>query len=302
MPERSEALLESGLLQKLGRLRFNLAGRAGLRAGDTPARRETQPSGFELARHTTYAPGDDLRHLDWSAYARLDQLMIKTFRAERESPITILIDCSESMRFPEEDGKFPFARALAASLAYIALQQCHSVRLVACGGASDDCRATPVFHHVGRWGQACGFLSELRTGGSTRLARAAEYFRRSTRHPCTLVVLSDFLLHVPEFHDTMAGLAACGYSLAAIRPLGPHERLPQLRPGQVRLRDSETGRERLVRITAAALRQYGAALDRHMQSLRHSADANGVRFITVDPTESLEFCLLSELRRGGLLQ
>lgn len=302
MPERSESLLDGALLRKLDRVRFDPSCRPGRRAGETPARHEVQPSGLEIARHKAYSAGDDLRHLDWNAYARLDQLLVKTYRAEREAPITILIDCSESMRFPERDGKFPFARALAAGLAYVALQQRDSVRLVAFDGAPHDPRATPAFRHIGRWAEVTGFLAGLRPAGPTGFARAAEHFRRTTRHPCTVLVLSDFLIDPPEFDGAVAALAAFGCSLAAIRPLGPNERLPQLRHGRLCLRDSETGRERLVRVTTAALAQYGAALERHMLALQRSANAQGARFVTVDPTRGLEFCLLSDLRGAGLLR
>src|SRR5215510_6013220 len=121
------------VLRKLDRLRLVAQHSVTHRPGNTPVARATQASGLELANHKAYAPGDDLRHLDWNAYGRLDQRLIKTFRAEREAPVHLLIDASASMAVPAADGKLAFAIGLAAGLAYVALRQTNPVRIVILG-------------------------------------------------------------------------------------------------------------------------------------------------------------------------
>src|SRR5499425_3814673 len=116
------------VLRKLDRLRLVAQHSVTHRPGNTPVARATQASGLELANHKAYAPGDDLRYLDWNAYGRLEQRLIKTFRAEREAPVHLLIDASASMGVPAADGKLGFALGLAAGLAYIALRQNNPVR------------------------------------------------------------------------------------------------------------------------------------------------------------------------------
>ena len=64
-----------------------------------------QGLGIEPENFREYAEGDDLRFLDWNAYARLDELSIRTFRADRQVEITILADASASMGVPEGDDK-----------------------------------------------------------------------------------------------------------------------------------------------------------------------------------------------------
>src|SRR5947207_11616465 len=86
-------------------------------------------SGIEPENFKEYTEGDDLRFLDWNAFARLDDLTIRTFRAEREIEVTILVDASASMGLPRDDDKLGFALGIAASLAYVAMASNDAVRL-----------------------------------------------------------------------------------------------------------------------------------------------------------------------------
>ena len=84
-----------------------------------------QGGGIEPENFREYAHGDDLRFLDWNALARHDDLSIRTFRAERQLEITIMVDASASMAIPADDDKLGLALTLGAGLAFIvAIQSC----------------------------------------------------------------------------------------------------------------------------------------------------------------------------------
>jgi uncharacterized protein (DUF58 family) len=74
----------------------------------------------EFSEHREYAPGDELRHLDWRAYARSDRYYIKLYEQETNLRATILLDTSGSMHFAN---KLDYARHLAACLAYLLAHQ-----------------------------------------------------------------------------------------------------------------------------------------------------------------------------------
>jgi uncharacterized protein (DUF58 family) len=74
----------------------------------------------EFAEHREYVAGDELRHLDWKAYARSDRYYIKLYEQETNLRATIVLDTSGSMKF---GGKFEYARRLAACLAYLLAKQ-----------------------------------------------------------------------------------------------------------------------------------------------------------------------------------
>ena len=56
----------------------------------------------EFAEHREYVPGDELRHLDWRAYARSDRYYVKLYEQETNLRATLVLDTSGSMRFGEQ--------------------------------------------------------------------------------------------------------------------------------------------------------------------------------------------------------
>ena len=70
----------------------------------------------EFAEHREYVPGDEIRHLDWRAYARTDRYYVKLYEQETNLRATLVLDTSGSMAFGQ---KFDYARRMAACLAYL---------------------------------------------------------------------------------------------------------------------------------------------------------------------------------------
>ena len=87
---------------------------------------------IEFATHREYAPGDDLRHIDWKVWSKTDRLYIKEYEEETNLKCYLLVDRSKSMRYGEKSGwsKFDYAATAAASLGYLMQQQQDSVGLV----------------------------------------------------------------------------------------------------------------------------------------------------------------------------
>ena len=88
----------------------------------------------EFASHREYTPGDDLKHLDWKVQARTDRYYIKQYEEETNLKATFLVDASESMHYGHRDGregltKYQYACSVAASLAFLLLQQQDAVGL-----------------------------------------------------------------------------------------------------------------------------------------------------------------------------
>lgn len=88
---------------------------------------------IEFAEHREYAPGDDLRYLDWKVFGRTDKYYLKQFEEETNLICYLLLDTSESMRYQSSAAPMPkleYAQCAAAALAYLILQQQDSVGLV----------------------------------------------------------------------------------------------------------------------------------------------------------------------------
>ncbi len=87
--------------------------------------------GFEFRQYRSYQPGDDLRLLDWKMFARSDRYYVKEAEAETNVIVRFVLDASASMQHKENNGiqKIEFMRLMAASLAYLAIQQGDAIGL-----------------------------------------------------------------------------------------------------------------------------------------------------------------------------
>src|SRR6476661_6323131 len=84
----------------------------------------------EFAQHRQYVPGDDIKHVDWKVFGRSDKIYLKQYLEETNLHLILIVDASESMGFGSVGGrggeawtKYDHATAIAASLAYMAIQQ-----------------------------------------------------------------------------------------------------------------------------------------------------------------------------------
>src|SRR3970040_1710442 len=106
---------------------------------------------IEFADYRNYAPGDDLRRLDWNIYARLDRPYIKLLEDEEDLAVHLLVDASRSMAWGEGEGdKYRFALRLAAALGLIGLASGDQLTLAMLQGEGEIAQYGPARggHHT----------------------------------------------------------------------------------------------------------------------------------------------------------
>ena len=113
------ALLTPALLRRLEQFQL-LAARRAKSSARGERRSRARGQSVEFADYRSYSHGDDFRYLDWNLYGRLERLFVKLYEEERELPVRIFLDASESMTFGEPP-KFDFARQVTAAIGYVAL-------------------------------------------------------------------------------------------------------------------------------------------------------------------------------------
>jgi uncharacterized protein (DUF58 family) len=87
----------------------------------------------EFAEHREYAPGDDLRYVDWKVFGKSDRFYLKQFEEETNLICYLLLDTSESMQYQSPGAplsKLAYAQCAAAALAHLVLHQRDAVGLV----------------------------------------------------------------------------------------------------------------------------------------------------------------------------
>src|SRR5215207_1333955 len=162
----TEPLFEPGFLNVLESM--TLAGRrvpAGRSMGQWRSR--STGSSIEFSDYRTYAPGDDYRRIDWNAYARLERLFLRLYRAEENLALAIMLDTSASMAWGTPS-KARFAARLAGALSFIALRSDDRVELAACRAGSVVDRILSLTGQAAVW-PLWNYLERLTCTGSTDL-------------------------------------------------------------------------------------------------------------------------------------
>jgi len=290
-----EYLLPPELLRKLERAtiasRHIMIGRT--RGERRSARRGTS---VEFADYRAYAPGDDLRYLDWNAYARLQRLFLKLFHEEEDLHIYLLLDGSASMDFGRPT-KFAWAQEAAAALGYIGL--CGGDRVQVFGRAGGRPERSRQFCGRGAALEMFDWLSGLEPGGETDLAGSAKLLLQTRPAPGLTFVISDLL--TPEWEAAISRLAAGKGECCVLQVFAREEIDPPLQ-GDLRLVDAETGDERELTMGARSHRQYLEARDGFLAAVRAACSRYGFSYLFSASDQELEDVVLRSLRRLGVVR
>jgi uncharacterized protein (DUF58 family) len=242
---------------RLATPRTPVGGRLGERLGSGTG------SSLEFQDYRHYAPGDDLRHVDWAAYARSDVLTVRLYREEVAPRVDLVLDVSRSMTVTQDKAH-----------SYGAL-----VGLLACACASTDADARVITSstaeplHLQRPEAVERFLTCDAASSALEAARLP-LRRRSLR-----LVVSDFLF--PHDADALVGrLARDGAWLALVQLTLRDEAEPAADGGR-RLIDAEGRGELDLEIDDAAIRQYRARFTRLRSGLAMAARRVGAHFAYV---------------------
>jgi uncharacterized protein (DUF58 family) len=293
-----------GFLARLDRARLRVVGASGDRPGETPVRGRSQGSGVELESYKTYTPGDDIRHVDWIALGRTDQLLTRRFVAEREIAVHILVDASASMGTPAVDGKLAYALRFAVALAYVALNNNDSVRLgiVRGIGASGRLDESRLLRHRGRFLELRALLDDVTAEGSSPLAAAIAIYLERHREKGLVFLVSDFLAEQSEVERALTSLRERGLESRAIHVLGHEERELASARGRLRLRDVETGNAREVVLSEADRRRYREAFDARSEELRRWCHRHGIGYLAASTAEGVERLIVHRMAAEGLVR
>lgn len=252
-------------------------------------------SAVEFADFRDYAPGDDLRNIDWNIYARLERPYIKLFEETEDIAVRILIDCSRSMDWGDPN-KFDYAKALAGCIAFVSL---NNLNWVSVYGFSSKIDARFLPHrgsaHIA---PALNFVENLGAEGATNLIAAVKQIRAERSSSGLVVIVSDLFDDTLEY--ALGILADRRREIIIIHLLCPQELNPET-VGDIRLIDSETGEKREVSITPKLLRAYSDNLSSWKNDIQRLCVKRGINYITVDTATPLDEFVLKTMRKRGLL-
>jgi uncharacterized protein (DUF58 family) len=213
--------IQPEVLQKIGAL--ELAAREvveGLRVGmhKSPLRGYST----EFAHHRPYVPGDDARHLDWRVYGRTERYYVKLYEAETNFDANLLVDASSSMQYGSGAiTKMEYAKFMAASLAYLIVEQRDSVGL----GVFDSQlrRYVEPSSTMGVIRNIDEELAKAQGEPRTNVAGLLHEFARRMPRRGFVMLFSDLLDSVDEFIKGLDHLRFRGHNVTVFHLLDPWE-------------------------------------------------------------------------------
>ena len=305
----NDLVVDTDLLKKLDRLSLSVGNDLiGGLMGEHAAVRKTM--GIEFSDFRPYSLGDDLRRVDWNAYARLGTLHVRQAQAEHDTTLYLLVDASPSMDFGTPS-KFLTARRLAASFGYIALAHLDAVVMATPGaGFGDAAQATPDPNpHVptqrfrGRAESGAMFrtlqgLKSQSTSGfnGTLGAWVGESSGRGRGR--IAVVISDLLLD--GWRNGVRALVAAGFAVTLLHVLSQEE----LNPGEIgdlELLDSETGERLEMYLGKEGMAEYDRRLQVWLAETEDWCRTQGAGYLRVMNDWDVERVMLETLRRRGVI-
>jgi uncharacterized protein (DUF58 family) len=243
-------------------------------------------TGVEFADYRPLAPGDDWRLIDWHAYARWRQFVLKLYVEEEDLHVHLLLDCSASMGFGRV-AKFDHARRILAGLAYLALGNLDRAAFVPLGSGGGrgvpPGRGRERFPVVLRAVAACPL-----GGGEVSLEEGVRGWLAGRPRKGLAVIFGDlFGAGSGDAVRAMDRIRHAGHELAVVQVLSPEEIEPPP-PGEYEFEDCESGRVRRVVVDAASARDFRLRAGEFLDGIAGYARGRGVPFLRSQAGEALE--------------
>ena len=254
-------------------------------------------SSVEFAEHRNYTFGDDLRHIDWNVYGRLDKLFLKLFLEEEDLHVYTLLDTSLSMDFGTPT-KLRYGKQVAAALAFIGLVN-HDRVLLDTFSARLDAGLRGVRGRSQMY-RVIEYLEHLEPTGHGDLTVAAREFAIRHAGKGVVVVISDFL-DKRGYQDALRYLLARNLDIYVIQVLSQQEVEPDL-VGDLRLVDAEDDEAAEITISAPLLKRYKDNLNAFVAGLKEWCTQRGITYIFTTNVYPFDKLILNYLRQRGLVK
>ena len=254
-------------------------------------------SSVEFAEHRNYTFGDDLRHIDWNVYGRLDKLFLKLFLEEEDLHVYTLLDTSLSMDFGSPT-KLRYGKQVAAALSFIGLVN-HDRVLMDTFSARLDQGLHGIRGRSQMW-RVVQYLEHLEATGQSNLTAAAREFAIRHAGKGVVVVISDFL-DKHGYQDALRYLLARNMDIFVIHIMSQEEVEPEL-VGDLRLVDCEDDETAEITISAPLLKRYKDNLNAFVGGLKEWCTQRGITYIFTTNQFPFDKLILNYLRQRGLVK
>ncbi|WP_022835911.1 DUF58 domain-containing protein [Salisaeta longa] len=258
----------------------------------------------EFAEHRPYNPGDELRHIDWTVYAKTDRYYIKQYEEETNLRSYVVLDTSPSMHYQGQGpvSKLEYGAYLSGALHHLMLKQRDASGLMAFDESVHTVhppKATPGYERrllVALDGLVQRDAQGTRTSAAAALSEVAERITRRS----LVIVITDLFETVAAHEDLLRALRHLRHRKHEVIVFhvleAETERRLQFPDRPMRFRDVETGDE--VTLQPAQIRShYAEAVQHFADRFRRECLAHGIDFHELDTNAPFDTALLQYLNK-----
>ncbi len=291
MPAKYHEFFEPEVAARVGQL--NLLARQATE-GFVTGLHKSPHLGFaiEFAEHRHYSPGDEIRRIDWQAYARTDKYYVKLHEQQTNLRCQILLDASGSMGYGSgQITKFQYARYLVAMLGYLMLSQQDAVGLTVFD--------TELREHFGTSARRSSLarvfdsLEKHHPGGETSLVPIMHELAERIKRRGLIIIVSDLLDDPEQVTAALQHFVSRRHQVIVFHIMDPAEldfRFDRLS----HFVDMETG-QRVLADPRQIRKEYMAGLETFLRTYRHRCGDAGVEYVLANTSQRYDQMLIEYL-------
>jgi uncharacterized protein (DUF58 family) len=294
-----DVLFDREYLRRLEAL--SLAARQLVRGRMKAERRSSaRGSSVEFAEYRPFTDGDDWRYIDWNAFARWRQLVLKLFVEEEDLYIHFLLDGTASMDWGAPN-KFDYARQVVAGLGYMGLGNLDRISVVPLGG--EPAQWWQPSRGRDRFLPLLRYLAGLPViGAGAQLESATRKWQTMKPRRGLVVLVSD--LWGFERGDALRAMDRIRYGrheLAVIQVMDEAEQTAGT-PGEYELVDAEYGHRRKIILDRASAKEFDDNFRHYQETVRAYCRRYRVPLLQVNTKLPVMDLLLKSLQQGGFVR
>lgn len=249
----------------------------------------------EFAEHRQYRPGDEIRNIDWKAFARTDKYYVKQFEEETNLRCVIALDASASMKYASKGqiSKYEYGCYLAASLAYLLIKQRDAV-----GIALYDTSLHTYLPPRSKQSYIQEILKVIDTtkpSNETETAKSLDVLAERITRRGLVIVISDFFDNPSSVTKALSHFRHKKHEVLAFQVLDPRE--IDFKFGRAAtFKDIETNEE-LVTQPYQIQKSYSKAMKDFITSLKKDCRNNNIDYHLTDTSEPFDKALREYLTK-----
>ena len=249
-------MIDTSFLDQLKR--FNLVINKRVTSNLTgPRKSKAAGRGLTFKDYRIYAPGDDIRLIDWRVFARTDNYYIKVHEEERNLTVHLIVDKSASMEFGKPISKFDYASMIIVGFAYLALKDNEKFQFSTFADTLEIFQPKRGMSHLAAMVQ---HLNSIKPKGYSKLLDTIRQYKKVIGTKSMLVIASDFLVNIEEIREAFYLLG--DHEIKIIQVLDRVEKELKFE-GDMKLIDSETKGMLRTFISPRMRMEYQQQLDNH---------------------------------------